>query len=82
MKIDEAALNGIADSSLLLLGDILPTGTFAALQVLQHPKLRPLLTGLPYPMLGELGTRSAAAMATEDRVPTFAIVGLGPVGLV
>lgn len=80
----------LADSSLLLLADILPTGVFAALQALQHPKLSPLLTGSAYPSssfvpesvlkFAELGV--VRPLETEDRALTVAIVGLGPVGVV
>lgn len=68
----------LADSSLLLLADILPTGVFAALQALQHPKLSPLLTGSAYPSNPALTT----PLQTEDRTLTIAVVGLGPVGVV
>ncbi|KAI0716081.1 chaperonin 10-like protein [Fomitopsis betulina] len=67
----------LADSSLLLLADILPTGVFAALQALQHPKLSPLLTGSAYPSNPALTT----PLQTEDRTLTIAVVGLGPVGV-
>ncbi|THU85244.1 alcohol dehydrogenase [Dendrothele bispora CBS 962.96] len=43
------AISSISDSSLLLLSDILPTGVFAALQILNHPKVQPMLTGKPWP---------------------------------
>ena len=80
----------LADSSLLLLADILPTGVFAALQALQHPKLSPFLTGSAYPSssfvpAGILETAGVGAMKpleVEDRALTIAIVGLGPVGVV
>ncbi|KAH9915625.1 chaperonin 10-like protein [Fomitopsis serialis] len=79
----------VADSSLLLLADILPTGVFAALQTLQHPKLSPMLTGLAYPSSsfvpsGELALAGAGVMKpleAADRTLTIAIVGLGPVGV-
>jgi threonine dehydrogenase-like Zn-dependent dehydrogenase len=83
-----AALDGVADSALLLLGDILPTGVFAALQALQHPKLLPILTGIPYP--GSLYRSSTSlsqalfnlhSVEDDDKVLTIAVVGLGPVGL-
>ncbi|KZT64642.1 hypothetical protein DAEQUDRAFT_678176 [Daedalea quercina L-15889] len=61
----------IADSSLLLLADILPTGVFAAVQALQHPKLSPILTGSAYPSIQSL----------PNRILTLAVVGLGPVGV-
>ncbi|KAJ7688220.1 chaperonin 10-like protein [Mycena olivaceomarginata] len=65
-EMKEKALAGIADSSLLMLADILPTGVFAALQALNHPKVLPALSGRPWP---------------ANRMLTFAIIGLGPVGL-
>ncbi|KAH9848308.1 chaperonin 10-like protein [Lenzites betulinus] len=63
-------LSKLADSSLILLADILPTGVFAAMQALQHPKIAPMLTGKPYPY-GGFG----------DRALTIGVVGLGPVGV-
>ncbi|KAK7044235.1 hypothetical protein VNI00_007957 [Paramarasmius palmivorus] len=68
----------ISDSSLLLLGDILPTGLFATVQALNHPKLSPLLSGISWP------PRSGEApgnLSLDDRALTFAVVGLGPVGI-
>jgi hypothetical protein len=73
------------DCSLLLLADILPTGVFAALQALKHPKLLPTTTGEPYPfcLLPEQSRGAAnSLLQAEDRLLTFAIVGLGPVGIV
>lgn len=78
----------LADSSLLLLADILPTGAFAALQALQHAKASPMLTARPYPFSDfvpgvENSVEAASApLLDEDRTLTFAIVGLGPVGVV
>ena len=80
----------LADSSLILLADILPTGVFAALQALQHPKLSPLLTGSTYPhssfvptgALEMSGVGGMTPLETEDRALTIAVVGLGPVGVV
>jgi hypothetical protein len=82
--LDGAALAGIAESSLLLLGDILPTGAFAALQALQHPKVQVALGGTPYAAAfgGAEAGANGAPMTDLDRLPVFAIVGLGPVGLV
>ncbi|KAF8208642.1 chaperonin 10-like protein [Mycena galopus ATCC 62051] len=74
------ALAGIADSSLLLLSDILPTGVFAALQAMNHPKVLPVLSGRPWPASFFPGDASITVLP-EDRVLTFAIIGLGPVGL-
>jgi threonine dehydrogenase-like Zn-dependent dehydrogenase len=78
----EMVLTGIADTSLLMLADILPTGVFAALQALNHPKVLPVVTGRPWPLSffpNEGG--SVANLKLEDRVLTFAIIGLGPVGV-
>lgn len=77
------ALTGLADSSLLLLADILPTGVFAALQALNHPKLQPVLTGRSWPLCFSSSQDSPGndvSFTTEDKMLTFAIVGLGPVG--
>ena len=81
-------LAGLADSSLLLLADILPTGVFAAMQALQHPKIAPALTGKPYPY-GAFVPRGSGireqvstALQTSDRTLTIGLVGLGPVGVV
>ncbi|KAJ3762110.1 chaperonin 10-like protein [Lentinula raphanica] len=62
----ETLLKNISDSSLLLLSDILPTGVFAATQLLAHPKMQPMLTGRAWP---------------SNRILTIAIIGLGPVGV-
>lgn len=76
----------LEDSSLLLLADILPTGVFAALQALQHPKLASILSDTPYPRNGYvpagLGFDSSSTLLQEDRSVTIAVVGLGPVGMV
>jgi threonine dehydrogenase-like Zn-dependent dehydrogenase len=86
---DEAKVKlqaGIADSSLLLLADILPTGVFAAIQVLNHPKVLPMITGRPWPLCflppgnGTSETTETTFQA-EDSTLTFAVVGLGPVGV-
>ncbi|KAJ7164748.1 chaperonin 10-like protein [Mycena crocata] len=74
------ALAGLADSSLLMLADILPTGVFAALQAMNHPKVLPALTGRAWPSSFFPGNASTAVLP-EDRILTFAIIGLGPVGL-
>ncbi|KAJ7081362.1 chaperonin 10-like protein [Mycena belliarum] len=74
------ALAGIADSSLLMLADILPTGVFAALQAMNHPKVLPAVSGRPWPASFFPGDVSTTMLA-EDRMLTFAIIGLGPVGL-
>ncbi len=83
----EEDLSKVSDSSLLLLADILPTGAFAAIQALQHPKIATILTGKPYPS-GPVVPRSVAdhqalaQLQSEDRTLTIAVVGLGPVGVV
>jgi threonine dehydrogenase-like Zn-dependent dehydrogenase len=78
-------LKSIAPTSLLILGDILPTGVFAALQALTHPKVAPFLDGLAYPssLLSRMGaTRNlGGSLQDEDRLITFAVIGLGPVGI-
>ncbi|KAI8969755.1 chaperonin 10-like protein [Trametes punicea] len=80
-------LSHLADSSLILLADILPTGVFAAMQALQHPKVASILTGKPYPFGGFVpGGRiargqAATALQPDDRILTIAVVGLGPVGV-
>ena len=83
----EVNLSKVSDSSILLLADILPTGAFAAIQALQHPKIATILTGKAYPF-GVGAPRSVANNATlvklqsEDLTLTVAVVGLGPVGVV
>ncbi|KZP26293.1 hypothetical protein FIBSPDRAFT_351234 [Athelia psychrophila] len=79
----QGELPTIADSSLLLMCDILPTGVFAAFQSLNHPKVLPMVTGLPYPA-SSIGTDAvvASALTSEDTTLTIAVIGLGPVGLV
>jgi hypothetical protein len=80
----ENALTKLADSSLLMLADILPTGVFAALQAVNHPKVLPAITGLPWPqcLSGVNSTEGNEVGPTpEDRMLTLAIIGLGPVGI-
>lgn len=74
------ALAGLADSSLLMLADILPTGVFAAVQAMNHPKVLPAITGRPWPASFFPG-EAISTVLPKDRVLTFAIIGLGPVGL-
>ena len=93
-SVGSPALSDVSDESLLLLADILPTGCFAALQTLQHPKILPIITGQQFPLAslsGIPGTESitkplfdapSLQMVEDDRVLTLAIVGLGPVGIV
>ncbi|KAI0822870.1 chaperonin 10-like protein [Trametes gibbosa] len=80
-------LSKLADSSLILMADILPTGVFAAMQALQHPKIAPMLTGKSYPYGGFVPGgpiaqgQAAVALGKEDRTLTIGVVGLGPVGV-
>ncbi|KIK59359.1 hypothetical protein GYMLUDRAFT_44710 [Collybiopsis luxurians FD-317 M1] len=88
-----ALLSKIADSSLLLLSDILPTGVFAATQLLSHPKMQPMLKGLTWPasLISDPNQSHVAApsdtspntstLTADDRMLTIAIIGLGPVGI-
>ncbi|KAF8630891.1 hypothetical protein AX17_005249 [Amanita inopinata Kibby_2008] len=74
----------LADSSLLMLADILPTGVFGALQCLSHPKVQAVLTGKPWPAClipSPTVTSDNVALTREERVLTVAIIGLGPVGI-
>lgn len=77
------ALAGIADSSLLMLADILPTGVFAALQALNHPKVLPAVTGRPWPrsLMPAAADESLTSLEAADKILTLAIIGLGPVGI-
>jgi hypothetical protein len=81
--VKEKALVGLADSSLLLLADILPTGVFATLQALNHPKVAPVLTGKPWPLCFNQSDTSEneVIFTAEDKILTLAIIGLGPVGV-
>ena len=77
------ALGDLPDSSLLILADILPTGVFAALQAINHPKLQPILTGIPWPLClsPQLTNATELRPTPEDRILTVAVIGLGPVGV-
>jgi len=72
----------------ILLADILPTGYFAALQAFQHPNLAFLLSrgdvGLVYQASAEevVDNSDAKGAYSEGRLITFAVIGLGPVGVV
>ncbi|KAH9480320.1 Medium chain reductase/dehydrogenase ucsI [Psilocybe cubensis] len=79
----EQALSNLADSSLLILADILPTGVFATLQALNHPKVAPVLTGRSWPLCfeKEVSGGNEVSFTDEDRVLNVAIIGLGPVGV-
>jgi len=88
-----SSLTSFSDTSLLLLADILPTGCFAALQTVQHPKLLAPLTGTRYPLASisilpgqgmlqnVMDDPSWPKVEDEDRLLTIALVGLGPVGI-
>lgn len=76
----------VSDSSLILLGDILPTGYFAALQAVQHPNLAYAFARKAFPVVPAFVDASvtggaAVKVRDEDSKLTFAVVGLGPVGL-
>ncbi|KAG2758093.1 hypothetical protein P692DRAFT_20813638 [Suillus brevipes Sb2] len=74
----------LADSSLLLLCDILPTGVFAAFQALSHAKTLPFTTRQPYPLSAsplQMGDVSFLPFLEEDKSLTMAVIGLGPVGV-
>ncbi|KAI6027542.1 chaperonin 10-like protein [Pisolithus microcarpus] len=75
----------LADSSLLLLCDILPTGVFAAFQALNHPKTLPMMTSQPYPHSSTLitlkGILAPSLHRPQDTVLLIAVIGLGPVGV-
>lgn len=82
-----ATWDRVSDTSLILLGDILPTGYFAALQAIQHPNLAYTFGGKPFPTASTVLNAitvdtSIAKVLDEDRKLTLAVVGLGPVGLV
>jgi hypothetical protein len=77
--------SSLADSSLLLLCDILPTGVFAAFQALSHAKTLPFTTGRPYPLsssLSQVGDVTLLPSLKGDELLTVAVIGLGPVGVV
>ncbi|KZV88609.1 hypothetical protein EXIGLDRAFT_722579 [Exidia glandulosa HHB12029] len=79
-------LGTIPEFALLLLADILPTGYFAALQVLNHPNILPCLTARPFPQLSPLLQDVVyafwqPAFGAEDASLDIAVVGLGPVGV-
>ncbi len=80
LKDKYANVSSISDSSDLFLGDILPTGLFASLQALNHPKVLPVILGTPWPN-HFVGAIPSDALQPDDRVLTFAIIGLDPVGI-
>ncbi|KAI6147246.1 chaperonin 10-like protein [Pisolithus tinctorius] len=75
----------LADSSLLMLCDILPTGVFAAFQALNHPKSLPMMTSQPYPHSSTIvtleGAQAPNGLRQHDTVLLIAVIGLGPVGM-
>ena len=89
-----STLSSFSDTSLLLLADILPTGVFGAVQLVQHPKIQPVIKGERYPVASLTGLPGAEGvvgilqddgwpkMTEEDRTLNLAVVGLGPVGVV
>jgi hypothetical protein len=81
--LKQQALSKIADSSLLMLADILPTGLFACVQAINHPKVAPLITGKPWPLCfsQNVTTTNEVNPIESDRILTVAIIGLGPVGV-
>lgn len=84
-QVAKESIGKLADSSLLLLCDILPTGVFAAFQALNHPKTLPMLTSRSYPQSSGtalLESDVSVPLKAEDQVLTIAIIGLGPVGVV
>jgi len=83
IEVRQTALSKIADSSLLVLADILPTGVFAATQLMNHPKLAPILSGKPWPLCftPDADAGNEVGLLAEDRVLNLAIIGLGPVGI-
>lgn len=76
------SISNLADSSLLLLCDILPTGVFAAFQALNHPKTLPMVTSLPFPHSSIRATGETRHLQPDANGLTIAILGLGPVGVV
>ncbi|EIN04314.1 hypothetical protein PUNSTDRAFT_116533 [Punctularia strigosozonata HHB-11173 SS5] len=84
---------GVHDASYLLLGDILPTGLFAVMQLLQNQKIAPMLQGKSWPLnawpFHPSNTKeaygaellSSLPLLEKDRSLTIAVVGLGPVGI-
>lgn len=80
---DSLDMSKISESSLLLLADILPTGVFAALQVLSHPKLSPVISGKAYPTsLSRPYDEDSTEDGNFDETLTVVVLGLGPVGIV
>ncbi|KAI5989044.1 chaperonin 10-like protein [Pisolithus albus] len=75
----------LADSALLLLCDILPTGVFAAFQALNHPKTLPMMKSQPYPHSSALitpkGVLAPSLHRPQDTILLIAVIGLGPVGV-
>jgi hypothetical protein len=72
---------------LILLADILPTGYFAALQAIQHPNLAYAFAHKSFPVIPRFVSAfitggESIKVEEDDAKLAFAVVGLGPVGLV
>jgi hypothetical protein len=80
----------IPPRSAILLADILPTGYFAAIQAFHHPNLSAILHRRKTLEKGDTGyvdslySKEIDGLCKQDepRTVVFAVVGLGPVGLV
>ena len=77
----------VSEESLLLMGDVLPTGYFAALQALRHSNLQTVIDHSPFPGSWTLGASvqhsiTPADVPDDETIITCAVVGLGPVGIV
>ncbi|KAK1225747.1 hypothetical protein PQX77_011308 [Marasmius sp. AFHP31] len=83
------SINTISDASLLLMSDILPTGLFGAIQVLNHPKVKSVWGGKGWPGVflpsslveSPEAVGAGTGMSWEDTTLTIALIGLGPVGI-
>ncbi|KAK1227138.1 hypothetical protein PQX77_009878 [Marasmius sp. AFHP31] len=88
-SLTQESINTISDASLLLMSDILPTGLFGAIQVLNHPKVKSVWGGKGWPGVflpsslveSPEVTGTGAGMSWEDTTLTIALIGLGPVGI-
>lgn len=65
----------------ILLADILPTGYFAALQAFRHPNLGSSLGGIQG-LVSQVFAEEVVEPVKDTRVLKFAVIGLGPVGVV
>lgn len=75
-QLSPESLKAIPDSSLLVLSDNLPTGLFAAHQVMSSPKVLPAIRGIPFPY-----SEGMKKLSVEESTLTFAVIGLGTVGV-